>query len=125
VLPGPGIPLHGGIEPSQDQGSLLPLMTDKAILCYICSWSHGSLYVYSLVDGLVPGSSEGTDWFLLWGCKSLQLLGSFFYFLHWWPCAQSNEWLWASTSVFVRDWQSLSGDSYIRLLSASTCWHPQ
>jgi hypothetical protein len=37
----------------------------------------------------------------------------------------SNGWLWASTSVFVRLWQSLSGDSYIRLLSASTCWHPQ
>ena len=34
---------------------------------------------------------------------------------HWRPCAQSNGWLWASTSVFVRHWQSLSGDSYIRL----------
>ena len=32
-------------------------MHDKAILCYICSWSH----VYSFVDGLVPGSSWG-DW---------------------------------------------------------------
>jgi hypothetical protein len=31
------------------------LMHDKAILCYICSWSH----VYSTVDGLVPGSSGG------------------------------------------------------------------
>ena len=30
-------------------------MPDKAILCYICSWSH----VYSLVDGLVPGCSGG------------------------------------------------------------------
>ena len=27
-LPGPGIPLYWGIEPSQDQGTLLPLMTD-------------------------------------------------------------------------------------------------
>jgi hypothetical protein len=27
-LPGLGIPLHWGIEPSQDQGPLLPLMTD-------------------------------------------------------------------------------------------------
>jgi hypothetical protein len=27
-LPGPGIPLHWGIETSQDQGPLLPLMTD-------------------------------------------------------------------------------------------------
>jgi hypothetical protein len=46
---------------------LLPLMHDKAILCYICSWSH----VYSFVDGLVPGSSGGSggwydlkDWLL-------------------------------------------------------------
>jgi hypothetical protein len=31
----------------------------KAILCYICNWSHGSLHVYSLVGGLVPGSSGG------------------------------------------------------------------
>ena len=29
--------LHWGIELSQDQGPLLPLMTYKAILCYICS----------------------------------------------------------------------------------------
>jgi hypothetical protein len=36
-----------------------------------------------------------------------------------------NGWLQASTSVFVKHWQSLSGDSYTRLLSASTCWHPQ
>jgi hypothetical protein len=27
-LPGPGIPLYWGIEPLQDQGPLLPLMTD-------------------------------------------------------------------------------------------------
>jgi hypothetical protein len=26
---------------------------------------------------------------------------------------ESNSWLWASTSVFVRFWQSLSGDSHI------------
>jgi hypothetical protein len=50
----------GKFEPSQDQGPLLPLMLDKAILCYICCWSHGSLHVYSLVGGLVLGSSGGT-----------------------------------------------------------------
>jgi hypothetical protein len=65
----PGIPLHWGIEPSQD----LPLMPNKAILCYICSWSHGSHHVYSLLDGLVPGSSGGSGWltllFFLWGCN--------------------------------------------------------
>jgi hypothetical protein len=49
-------PTHSHLPlPSQDQGPLLPLMHDKAILCYICSWSH----VYSFVDGLVPGSSGG------------------------------------------------------------------
>jgi hypothetical protein len=32
--PLPCIPLHWGIEPSQDQGPLLSLMPKKAILCY-------------------------------------------------------------------------------------------
>ena len=27
-IPGPGIPIYWGIEPSQDQGTLLPLMID-------------------------------------------------------------------------------------------------
>jgi hypothetical protein len=36
---------------------------------FICSWSH----VYSLVDGLAPGSSGRSGWlilFFLWGCNS-------------------------------------------------------
>jgi hypothetical protein len=37
----PGIPLHWGIEDPQAQGSLLPLMPNKAILCHICGWSMG------------------------------------------------------------------------------------
>jgi hypothetical protein len=41
------------------KGPLLPLMSDKGILCYVCDWSHGSLHVYTLVGGLVPGSSGG------------------------------------------------------------------
>jgi hypothetical protein len=73
------------------------LMTYKAILYYLCSWSHGSLHMYSLVGGLVPRSSGGTGWFillfLLWGCRLLQLLGSFLQLLHWGLCAQSNGWL--------------------------------
>ena len=52
----PSILLSWGIKPSQDKRPLLPLMTDKAILCYICNWSHASLHVFSLVGGLVPGS---------------------------------------------------------------------
>jgi hypothetical protein len=59
------IPLLWDIEPSQDQGPLFTLMSDKAILCYICGWSHGSLHVYPLVGGLVPGSTGGTGWFIL------------------------------------------------------------
>ena len=35
------------------------------------------------------------------------------------------QWLWASASVFVKFWKSLSGDSYIRLLSACPFCHPQ
>jgi hypothetical protein len=49
----PGTPLHWGTKSSQAQGPpLLPLMFNKAILCHICSWSHGSLHVYSLVKPL-------------------------------------------------------------------------
>jgi hypothetical protein len=33
---GPSIPLHWDIHPPQDQGPPLPLMPDKALLCYIC-----------------------------------------------------------------------------------------
>jgi hypothetical protein len=68
--PCPGIPLHWGIEPSQDQGPLLPLMPTKAI--YIYSWSHGSFRVHSLVGGLVPGSSGG-----LVGCSSFGVANLF------------------------------------------------
>jgi hypothetical protein len=102
-----------------------PLMHDKAILCYICSWGH----LYSFIDGLVSWNSGGSDWlillFFLWGCKSLQLLQSFLQFLHWRPHVQSNGWLQASASVFVSLWHGLSGDSHIRLFWACTFWHPK
>ena len=39
------IPLCWGIVSPQDQEPLFPLMPDKAILCYKCSWSH--VYSYS------------------------------------------------------------------------------
>jgi hypothetical protein len=99
------------------------------ILCYICSCSHGPPHVYSLIGGLVPGrfflGGRGSDWlillFFLWGCKPLQLLQFFSYLLHWVPHAHSDGWLWEATSIFVRLWQSLSVDSYIRLLAVSTC----
>jgi hypothetical protein len=74
----PGILLHWGIEHPQAQGPLLPLMSNKAIFCHICGQHHGSLHVYSLVGGLVPGSSRGG--LACWHCCSLQsanILSSF------------------------------------------------
>jgi hypothetical protein len=48
----PHAPTHSHLPtlklPSQEQEPLLPLMPDKAILCYIYSWIHGSLQVYPL-----------------------------------------------------------------------------
>jgi hypothetical protein len=57
--------------------------------------------------------------------RPLQLLQSFPQLLYWGPCAQTDGWLQALVSVLVRIWQSLSGDSHIRLPSASTSWHQQ
>ena len=52
------IPLCWGIKSPQDQGPPLPLLSGKAILCYICIWSHGSLQVHSLVGDLDSGRTE-------------------------------------------------------------------
>jgi hypothetical protein len=84
----PGIPLYWGIKPSQDQGPLHLLMPNKTILCYIltyCSWSLECLHVYPLVSGLVPGSSEGTGWFIL-----LFLLGAACSFSSFGPLSSSS-----------------------------------
>jgi hypothetical protein len=127
-LPGPDILLYWGIEPSKDQGPLLPLMSHKVILCYICTWSHESHHVYSLVGGLVPGSSGDTGWFillfLLWSCKPLQLLGSFSLFP---PLGTLCSVQWLAVSIHLCNCQALVGPlrrQPLRLLSASTCWHP-
>ena len=76
-----GILLHWENVPSLDQSPLLPLMSDNAVLCYICNWSYESLHVCSLAGVLVPGSFGGSDWLMMlffpWGCKSFQLLQSF------------------------------------------------
>jgi hypothetical protein len=54
---------------------LLPLMSNKAILCHICSQSHGLLHVYPFVGSPVPRSAGGEVGLLIlmlppWGCKS-------------------------------------------------------
>jgi hypothetical protein len=74
--PCPGIPLQWDIGPSQDQGPRLPLMPDKAILCYICRWSSGSLHVSSLVGGLVPRNS-GEGGHPGWYCSSYVIANPF------------------------------------------------
>ena len=62
LLPHPfSSPLHWNIEPPQDQGPPIPLMPDNSIFCYTCSWSHGSYHVHSLIGGLFPGNSGGSD----------------------------------------------------------------
>jgi hypothetical protein len=75
--PCPGILLHWGIKSSQDKGPLLSLMSKKAILSYICCWSHGSLHVYSLVGGLVPWSSGCSGWVILFVLLVEKPLSSF------------------------------------------------
>jgi hypothetical protein len=116
-------------DPPQDQGPPLCLMSDEAILCYICSWSHGSLHVYSLVGGLLPGSSGGSGWLIFFSYGVANPFSSFSpspnSSIGSDPCAQSDGWLQTSASVLVRLWQSLSGDSYTMLLSASNSWHQQ
>jgi hypothetical protein len=55
----PGITIHWGIKHPQAERPLLPLMSNKAILCHIWGQSHGALHVYYLVGGPVPGSAGG------------------------------------------------------------------
>ena len=102
-------PLNWGIKLSQDQRPLLPLMSNKAIHCYICSWSHGSLHLfgwwfspwelwgYWLVHIVVPPmglQNPSAPWVL----SLAPPLGSL--------C--SVQWLAESIHLlFVRHWQSL------------------
>jgi hypothetical protein len=99
---------------------LLPLIPNRAILCYICGWSQGSLHVYTLVGSLVPESSGG-----VWVVDIVVLPMGLQ--THSAPPVLSLtpplgtlclvQWLAANIHLlFLRLWQSLSGDSNIRLL---------
>jgi len=81
-----------------------------------------SLHVYSLVGGLVPGSSGGSGWlilsFFLLGCNPLQLLQSFPELFHWGFCTQSDSWLYASSSVL-----SGSGTASQSTVLSRSCQH--
>ena len=125
-LPG----LHWSIEHPQAQRPLLPLMFNKATLA---TYAASTMSPFMCILWLVV-QSLGALGVVVWPvdtvAPSMRLQapsvpsvpsptppsG---------PLAQSNGWLQASTSVYVRLWQSLSGDSSNRLPSASTSWHPQ
>jgi hypothetical protein len=125
-LPALAFPYTGAWNPHSNKNrSFHWCPTRPSSATYPAGWSHGTLHVYFLVGCPVPGSSGGLVSWHCWVCNPPQLLHSLLQFLHWGPHAQSNAWLSASTSVFVRLWQSLSVDSNIRLLSASTSRHPR
>jgi hypothetical protein len=65
LLPHPfSISLHWGIKCPYDQGPPLPWMPDKAIVCYICIWSHGFLLISFLVRGFVPWISSESGYLI-------------------------------------------------------------
>ena len=128
LLPGPGIPLHWGIEPSQDQGPLLPLMSNKPNLCYIGSWSHGSLHVYFwlvvyslgalgvLVGSYCCPSYGAANPFSSFGSFSSSSIGD--------PVLSPMIGCKHPPLYLSGSGKTCSGDSYIRLLLTSTSWHP-
>lgn len=98
---------HSSLIPFSGASSQVPprpLMPDEAVLCYICSRSHGPVHVSSLVGSLVPGSSEGPGQlillFFLCGCHPLQLLQPFPYTLSLGSLG-SVHWVAVSASVLV------------------------
>jgi hypothetical protein len=101
-------------------------MFHKSILCYMCSWSLESLLVYSSVGGLVPGSSGvlvGSYCCSSYGAANpFSYLGTFSSSFTGDPVLSPMD-EYQHPLLFVSHWQSPSEDSYIRLLSASTCWH--
>ena len=75
LLPGPDIPLHWGIQPSQNQRHLLALMTDKAtwvLPCVLFGWwfSPWELWRFWVVHIVVPpiGLQTPSAPRVLWGC---------------------------------------------------------
>ena len=86
---------------------------------------------FTLIGDLVPGSSGSTSWFiLLFLYGAANTFNPFSPFSSssiqgWGPCAQSNGWLRASIFLFVRHWQTLSGDTCITVScqQALVCIH--
>jgi hypothetical protein len=114
----------------QDQEAPLPIMSDKAMPCYISSWSQfPPIPLYSLFGCLVSGDLGSlVDWY----CYSYGVANPFSYYS---PCPYFSIRVPMFSPMFgcvhlhlcwsVRLWQSLSGDTCTRLLSVSTSWHQQ
>jgi hypothetical protein len=94
--PHAGIPYTGVSKPSEYQASLLPLMSYKAILCYICGWSHGSLHVYSLVSALVPGILD-----FKFMCMYIKILWEEKFRKLWRDCDRKRSWRKWGTEIIL------------------------
>jgi len=113
------IPQHSptlGVQPWQDQGLLLPLVPNKSILCYICSWSHGSIHVYSL------GSSGWLALLWLWVASPFNSFNPFSHSPNGGPVLSSVVCCWHSPlywtcSGCVSQERSISGSCQHALLS--------
>jgi hypothetical protein len=91
----PGIPLHWGIKHPQARGSLLPLISNKAILCHICD---GAMSVSMCILWLVVQARELQE---IWpvdsvapsmGLQTPSALQTLLQLLHWGPLS-SVQWL--------------------------------
>ena len=110
--------------------SLRPKDLSSFSASYVTSNMGSSMCILCLVVYFLGASGVGGG---VWsvhtvipsmGLKTPQLLETLLQFLHQETPNLSNGWLWASTSVSVRFRNSLSGDSHIKLTSASTSQHP-
>ena len=83
-------------------------------------WSHGFLHVYSLIGGLVPGSSRVSGWlillFFLWGCKNTSALSVLFLSP---PLGTPCSVQWLATSICLCTCQALLEPLRRQLLSGS------
>jgi len=61
-LPALAFPYNGTSSLHRIKGLSSHWYPTRPILSYICCWRHGSLHMYSLDGGLVPGSSRGSGW---------------------------------------------------------------
>lgn len=63
IIPCPHIPIYYWILPWQNQGPLLPFVTNKTLLCFILHQSQESPHVYSLDGSLFAGLLVGRHCF--------------------------------------------------------------